>query len=140
MNDDETAQEIIAKGLGFKSYDSFLAFPDSKAVIDGRGLPLLEDHRGYQLLLGESCINDMISEFNISRNLEELYRNITRFFNYVMDNFEFEYAFVVISKTVKAMGGGNEPLIHPDFMLADLTPILDKVTAKYRDLFITKTK
>lgn len=136
FNDNKTTQEVVSKRLGFLSHKSFIAFPDPMAVIDGRGLPLLPEHSGFQLPLGESCVREIVHQFNISRNIDDLYRNLVRFFDYVSENFQFEHAFIAIEFAVKAVTeGSNGEKIHPDFFLSDISNFR-KMVAKYPDLFI----
>lgn len=92
INDDEAAQKIIATGLGFKSFDSFIAFPDPIAILDGRGPPMLEDHMSYQGILGHSCIGEIGRGWSLSRNRDDLDRQIIRFYRYMKENFQYEYS------------------------------------------------
>ncbi len=105
IEDNETAQKIIAEGLGFKDYASFVAFPDPVAILDGRGAPLLDDHMSYQGMLGESCISEIGCQWNISRNVDDLQRQVIRFYKYIEENFQYEYAVVCDQILRKVLDG-----------------------------------
>lgn len=102
-NEDELTREIVAKRLGFPSFESFNAFPESSAIVDGRGSPLRPEHYGFQSLLAESCCNEIRHQYNISVDDLELETQVTRLFHYVMENFQLEQGLVALLQTAKSL-------------------------------------
>ena len=103
-NEDDLTKEVISQRLGFPSFESFNAFPESSAIIDGRGGALREEHYGFQMPLIEYCCKQIRHQYNISQNEEELEKQINQLLRYAEENFQLEYTFITASKVVENFG------------------------------------
>lgn len=93
-NSDDQTKEIIAKLLGFPSFACFAALPESSAIVDGRGSPLLQGHKMQQAPLAEACVDQIKQNYLTSRDELDLERGINRFIKYLEENFDDEFAIV----------------------------------------------
>lgn len=88
---DPDARELIARELGFPSYQVFEKLPTPSEILDGRGNDLLVGHRLQQLPLIKSCLESMAHNYYLRESREELEIQARNFVKYVKEHFDYEY-------------------------------------------------
>ena len=104
-NKDHDAKEFVARMLGFPSYECFALLPEPAAIIDGRGITLLEGHKMQQGSIADGCGELIKNHYLLSKDEMDLEKEVNRFVKYVEENFDDECATVALMKLVANMGG-----------------------------------
>lgn len=93
-NSDDNAKEIVAKLFGFPSFACFSSLPESSAIVDSRGTPLLEGHKMQQAPLAEACVDQIKRKYLSNLDELELERGVNHFIKYLEEHFDDEFAIV----------------------------------------------
>ncbi len=102
-NDDDNAKEMVAKLLGFPSFACFSSLPESSAIIDGRGILLLEGHKMQQASLSEACVYQIKQNYLSTLDELDLERAVNHFIKYLEEHFDNEFATVALLNLQKVM-------------------------------------
>ncbi len=102
-NNDDDAKELVAKLLGFPSFECFVALPEAESILDGRGETLLEGHKMQQLSLGEGCVDRIKAHYQMRQDEIDLEREVTRFIKYMDENFDDEFGVACMAYLFKEM-------------------------------------
>lgn len=104
-NTDDTAKEAVAHMLGFPTFECFAMLPEPAAIIDGRGITLLEGHKLQQGSISDGCVELIKNHYLLSKDEFDLEKEVNRFVKYVEEQFDDECAIVALVKLITKMGG-----------------------------------